>query len=101
MKISQVIKSIQNNPDEILDSLDKSNLKKLIDYLLDKYHNENKSLVSDQLFDYIKEYYEKNKDKYLEYREDNKDNILKQRKQYYETHKDKILENMKTYNNYQ
>ena len=59
MKISQVIKSIQNDPDEILDSLDKSNLKKLIDYLLDKYHNENKSLVSDQLFDYIKEYYEK------------------------------------------
>ena len=34
-----------------------------------------------------------------EYREDNKDNILKQRKQYYETHKDKILENMKTYYN--
>jgi DNA ligase (NAD+) len=59
MKISQVIKSIQNDPDEILDSLDKTNLKKLIDYLLDKYHNENKSLVSDQLFDYIKEYYEK------------------------------------------
>ena len=63
MKISQVIKSIQDDPDEILGSLEKDSLKKLIDYLLDKYHNENKSLVSDQLFDYIKEYYEKNYEK--------------------------------------
>ncbi len=63
MKISQVIKEIQNDPDEILGSLEKDSLKKLIDYLLDKYHNENKSLVSDQLFDYIKEYYEKNYEK--------------------------------------
>ena len=63
MKISQVIKSIQDDPDEILGSLEKDSLKKLIDYLLDKYHNDNKSLVSDQLFDYIKEFYEKNLNK--------------------------------------
>ncbi len=63
MKISQVIKSIQDDPDEMLGQLEKDSLKKLIDYLLDKYHNENKSLVSDQLFDYIKEYYEKNYEK--------------------------------------
>lgn len=59
MKISELIKELQNDPDEILQSLDKKNLKKLIDHLSDKYYNENKSLVSDQLFDYIKEYYEK------------------------------------------
>ncbi len=66
MKISQVIKELQNDPDEILGSLEKDGLKKLIEYLSDKYYNENKSLISDQLFDYVKEYYEKNFNKVKE-----------------------------------
>lgn len=66
MKISQVIKELQSDPDEILGSLDQDNLKKLIDYLYDKYHNESKSLVSDQLFDYIKDYYEQNYEKIVQ-----------------------------------
>ena len=34
-------------------------IKKVIDYLSDQYYNQNISLISDQLFDTIKEYYEK------------------------------------------
>jgi hypothetical protein len=60
MKISQIITKLKEDPDNILNSLDESNTRKLIDYLYDKYHNENISLVSDQLFDYVKEFYEKN-----------------------------------------
>ena len=58
MKINQVLKELQKNTDDTLLSLDEENLKIIIDYLMKKYHSENKSLVSDQLFDYIKEYYE-------------------------------------------
>ncbi len=60
MKISQVIKELQNDPENMLNSLDADGIKKIIDHLSDKYYNENKSLVSDQIFDYIKEFYEKN-----------------------------------------
>jgi NAD-dependent DNA ligase len=59
MKILKVITELTNNPDDILNSLEKVELKKVIDYLLDKYHNENESLISDQLFDYVKDFYEK------------------------------------------
>jgi NAD-dependent DNA ligase len=60
MKISQLIKELQDDPDEILNSLDEKNLKKIIDYLNDNYYNNNKSLISDQLYDYVKEFYELN-----------------------------------------
>jgi len=59
MKIKDIITQLKNDPENIINSLDQTNLKKLIDYLLDKYHNENISLVSDQLFDFIKDYYDK------------------------------------------
>lgn len=59
MKIKDIIIQLQNDPENIVNSLDQTSFKKLVDYLLDKYHNENKSLVSDQLFDFIKDYYEK------------------------------------------
>ena len=58
MKIKQVIESLKVNTDNILTDLSKDDFKKIIDYLSNKYFNENISLISDQLFDYIKEYYE-------------------------------------------
>ncbi len=63
MKISQVIKELQNDPDSILNSMDKDGIKKVIEYLSDKYYNQNKSLVSDQIFDYVKDFYENNYEK--------------------------------------
>jgi DNA ligase (NAD+) len=60
MKIKEVITELKKDPDEILTSMDGPNLKKVLDYLATRYYNYNESLVSDQLFDYIKEFYEKN-----------------------------------------
>lgn len=60
MKIKNVIEELKKDPDEILTSMDDINLKKVLDYLADRYYNYNESLVSDQLFDYIREFYEKN-----------------------------------------
>ena len=59
MKILELINNIKSNL-EILDSLDKKNYDKLLEYLDNKYYNSNQVLISDQLYDYIKEYYEKN-----------------------------------------
>ncbi len=53
-----LISNIKQNPTETIKNLKKDKFKKLLYYLLEKYHNENTSLMSDQLFDYIKEYYE-------------------------------------------
>jgi DNA ligase (NAD+) len=60
MKIKEVIAELKKDPDEILTSLDELNLKKILDYLADRYYNYNETPVSDQLFDYIREFYEKN-----------------------------------------
>jgi DNA ligase (NAD+) len=60
MKIKEVIEELKKDPDEILMSIDEPNLKKILDYLADRYYNYNESAVSDQLFDYIREFYEKN-----------------------------------------
>jgi DNA ligase (NAD+) len=60
MKIKEVITELKKDPDNILTSIDGPNLKKVLDYLADRYYNYNESLVSDQLFDYIKDFYEKN-----------------------------------------
>jgi NAD-dependent DNA ligase len=59
MKILELINNIKSNL-EILYSLDKKNYDKLLKYLDDKYYNSDEILISDQLYDYIKEYYEKN-----------------------------------------
>lgn len=60
MKIKQVIEELKKDPEEIINNLDKVNLKKLIDYLSNQYYNFGKSNISDQLFDYIKDFYDKN-----------------------------------------
>lgn len=59
MKIQEVIELLKVDPDSTLKSLDSPSIKKIIDYLSDQYYNKNISLVSDQLFDVIKEYWEK------------------------------------------
>ncbi len=58
MKIKEIIEKIKENANEILTKLDKDNLKKLIDYLDDKYYNDGITYISDQLYDVIKDYYD-------------------------------------------
>jgi DNA ligase (NAD+) len=57
MKIKELIKEVINEPDK-LDQLKQSDYDKFIKYLQDSYYNKNIGLVSDKLFDYIKEHYE-------------------------------------------
>ena len=60
MKIKEIINELKKDPDEILTSINGINLKKILDYLADRYYNYNESPVSDQLFDYVREFYDKN-----------------------------------------
>ena len=65
MKINEIIELLKVDLESTLNSLDTKSIKKVIDYLSDKYYNKNISLVSDQLFDIIREFYEKEtKNKY-------------------------------------
>ena len=57
MKIKEFIKEIIDEPSK-LDELDEEEYSKLIKYLQKSYFNKNISLVSDKLFDYIKDNYE-------------------------------------------
>jgi DNA ligase (NAD+) len=57
MKIKEFIKEIIENLSK-LDELDEEEYSKLIKYLQKAYFNKNISLVSDKLFDYMKENYE-------------------------------------------
>jgi DNA ligase (NAD+) len=57
MKIKELIKEVINEPDK-LDQLEQPDYDKFIKYLQDSYYNKNVGLVSDKLFDYIKEHYE-------------------------------------------
>lgn len=59
MKIYEIIDLLKADLESTLNSLDTESIKKVIDYLSEQYYNKNISLVSDQLFDTIKEYYEK------------------------------------------
>ena len=61
MKIAEIIELLKVDLESTLNSLDTKSIKKVIDYLSEQYYNKNTSLISDQLFDTIKEYYEKNK----------------------------------------
>ena len=58
MKIKEVIELLKADTSVTLSSLGKQEILKIIDYLSDKYYNET-SVISDELFDVIKEYYEK------------------------------------------
>lgn len=62
MKIKDIITQLKKDPDQILTNIDKSELKKILDYLAKRYYNFNESVVSDQLFDYINDFYSKNFD---------------------------------------
>ena len=59
MKINEIIELLKVDLESTLKSLDREAILKIIQYLSEQYYNKNKSLVSDQLFDSIKEYYEK------------------------------------------
>ena len=58
MKIKEIIELLKVDLESTLFSLDEKEIKKIIDYLSNQYYNNNISLISDQLFDSIKEYYE-------------------------------------------
>ena len=57
-KFTSIVQSLKENPESVVETMDKKELSELLDYLLDSYHNKGISLVSDQLFDYINEYYQ-------------------------------------------
>lgn len=72
MKIAEVIELLKVEPESTLKSLGEKEIVKILDYLSDKYYNntfksnpQSKPIVSDELFDIIKEYLEtKYKTKY-------------------------------------
>lgn len=67
MKIKELIELLKQEPMMLLESIGESEIKKIIDYFSEQYYNKNKSIISDQLFDLIKDYYEKEyKKKYKE-----------------------------------
>ena len=67
MKINKIIDLLKEDTENTLKSLDEKSLLKIIKYLSDYYYNENVSLISDQLFDFIKDFYENEYNvKYLE-----------------------------------
>ena len=49
-----------------LDNYNEKKIKKIIDYLKNKYFNEDTKLVEDNVYDYIKEYYEDKFDKIID-----------------------------------
>lgn len=57
MKITETIELLKVDPDSTLVLLGKKELEKILDHLAKKYYNET-PIVSDELFDVIKEYYE-------------------------------------------
>lgn len=57
MKIQEAIELLKIDPESILKSLDEKETLKILDHLADKYYN-NTPVISDELFDIIKEYFE-------------------------------------------
>jgi NAD-dependent DNA ligase len=60
MKIKEIIQELKNDPDNILTNIDEKNLKKILEYLSDRYYNHAESVITDVLFDYVKDFYDKN-----------------------------------------
>ncbi len=58
MKIKEIIELLKADVDTTLNSLGEIELIKILDYLSDKYYNKT-PVISDELFDVIKEHYEK------------------------------------------
>ena len=59
MKINQIIELLKVDLESTLKNLDIDSIKKIIEYLSNKYYNESVSLLSDEIFDTIIEFYEK------------------------------------------
>ena len=57
MKIQEVVELLKVDPESTLKSLSEKEISKILDHLANKYYNET-PIVSDELFDVIKEYYE-------------------------------------------
>jgi DNA ligase (NAD+) len=57
MKINKIINEFKENADLILAQMDEKGLKQVINYLDDHYYNKGESLLSDQLYDYVKTHY--------------------------------------------
>lgn len=60
MKINEVIELLKADPESTLKSLDENNIGKILKHLSNKYYNQGISLVSDQLFDLVVDYYSTN-----------------------------------------
>ena len=66
MKIKEVIELLKADLESTLGSLGEPEISKILDYLSDKYYNDI-PVISDELFDVIKEYYEKEFNCFVEY----------------------------------
>lgn len=87
--ITQVIKDLS-----ILDKLTEKKILNVLNYLSNKYYNESKSLLSDEVFDHIKDYYEKKSGKKLPVGAKLKDSAKKVILPYYMGSLDKIKPSM-------
>jgi len=96
MKIKEIISKIQDDANNTLKLLNEEELKKILDYLIDKYFNKNESLISDQLFDYVREYYENKYNKKIYVGAEIKKNKVKL--PYYMGSLDKIKPSMNIFN---
>lgn len=55
--LKKEVKEIKNDL-KLLENLSEKKILNMLEFLSDKYYNESKSLITDEVFDYIKEYYE-------------------------------------------
>ena len=65
MKIIEIIELLKADPESTLESLGEKEIIKILDYLSDKYYN-HIPIISDELFDIIKDFFEKQFDKKYE-----------------------------------
>ena len=56
--MNSLIENIKTNVEKFVNTTSQQKYLKLLKYLDESYYNKNKSLLSDQLYDYIKEWYE-------------------------------------------
>jgi hypothetical protein len=56
-RLTHVINMLKENPVNAVNNMDKKELKEILDYTSDSYYNKNISLIPDQVYDYVKKYY--------------------------------------------
>lgn len=54
--MEKLIERVKNDPDNVISKLDPRKLTELINYLSDNYYNKGRSLISDELFDYLQSF---------------------------------------------